>query len=173
MINGTYSNPSRFGSHHSNQMDEFIGAGSYEIADYTYDREHPHQSLTSACVSCHMYSIGFGEPGGPVYGHNFEANLLACEPCHGTQTNFDINSFQTEVQSKLDSLIALICVDPDSIGYPSLTTTEERMAGWAYKFVENDGSLGVHNPDYTMSLLDNAIDFLNSLSSKNKGLAQK
>ena len=39
-------------------------------------------------------------------------------------------------------------------------TADERAAAYAGVFVYDSGSLGVHNPDYANSLLDNAIDFL-------------
>ena len=34
----------------------------------------------------------------------------------------------------------------------------QREAAYALVFVSNDGSLGVHNPDYALDLLDYAID---------------
>ncbi|MBC8276982.1 MAG: hypothetical protein H8E46_02030, partial [FCB group bacterium] len=43
-----------FGPHGSPQMDMFVGAGSYEIAGYTYDREANHQTMDVSCIDCHM-----------------------------------------------------------------------------------------------------------------------
>jgi len=151
-----------FGPHSSPQMDMVMGAGSYEIAGYDYEREHAHIA-NSTCVSCHMTTIPHGEVGGPKRGHDFEVDVsLACDNafCHSGATTPDINGFQTEIQTKLDELIALIGVDPDDLGDPAITTPEQRMAGYAYVFVLNDGSLGVHNPDYALTLLDNAIAFM-------------
>jgi hypothetical protein len=39
-------------------------------------------------------------------------------------------------------------------------TREEREAGYAYFFVTNDASKGVHNSRYARSLLENAINYL-------------
>jgi hypothetical protein len=165
MIAGTY-NPLRFGPHGSPQMDAFIGAGAYEIPGYTYDRDHAHKTMVAeACVTCHMYSANPGTPTA-VYGHTFDADLNTCTPCHGAQTSFDIDGFQTTIQGKMDELIALIGCDPDSLGYPAVTTVEEREAGYAYAFLNNDGSHGVHNPEYALSLLDNAIDYLSPINNK-------
>ena len=51
----------------------------------------------------------------------------------------------------------------DSLGSGTATTPEQRMAAYAYEFVMVDGSRGAHNPAYSMSLLQNAIDYMNSL----------
>lgn len=170
MIAGTY-NPARFGPHGSPQMDAFIGYGAYEIPGYTYDRDHMHTAISEACVTCHMPTWGSG--GSAYTGHDFEAKVEACAACHGTITDFDLNGLQTEVQDKIDQLLDLIGVPADSLGYPNLTTVEEREAGYAVAFLLNDGSLGAHNPAYALSLLDNAIDYLTTAANKQNGWAQK
>ncbi|NIO64794.1 MAG: hypothetical protein GTO28_04525 [Gammaproteobacteria bacterium] len=40
--------------------------------------------------------------------------------------------------------------------------TWQREVAYAAIFVINDGSLGVHNPEYANSLLDNAIAYANT-----------
>ena len=151
-----------FGPHGSPQMDMVVGAGSYEIAGYTYVREGPtsHQSLDVSCVDCHMTTIPHGEEGGPKRGHDFAIDLeLACGTCHGSyQTKFDDQ--QAEIEGLLEQLITAIGVDPEDLGDATISTVEQRMAGYAYVFVMNDGSYGVHNPEYAASLLNNAIDFI-------------
>jgi hypothetical protein len=42
-------------------------------------------------------------------------------------------------------------------------TAEQREALYGAVFVFNSGDFGVHNAKYATSLLDNAIDYLNSL----------
>ncbi len=148
-----------FGPHGSPQMDMFLGTGSYEIEGYDYESGrfggdgHMHQSISGGCVSCHM--VPTGEHEDP--GHSFEPNVSACTGCHGGAADFDINGFQTEIQNKMDQLAALIGVDQEYWGDPDSTTAEQRAAAYAHVFVGNDGSHGVHNPDYAEALLDNAI----------------
>jgi len=162
-----------FGPHASPQTDMFIGAGSYEIPGYTYDGDHPHETLvTDGCVTCHMaFEEAAAGDGAAPEGHtvhNFMPTIDACTQCHPGATDFDINGVQTAVQGKLDQLAGLIgggyadwetlmaTLDDDNVNW----TADERAAAYAGVFVYDSGSLGVHNPDYANSLLDNAIDFL-------------
>ena len=152
-----------FGPHGSPQMDMYLGTGSYELdaSVYNYDRTHTHQNITEGCVSCHMTTRGHSDPLGWKGGHDFEVDVeLACTGCHPGLTTPNYNDFQTWVEGKLAEIEALIPVDPEYWGTADSTTVAQRMAGYAYVFVMNDGSLGAHNPAYTESLLENAIDFL-------------
>jgi len=155
----------RFGPHGSPQMDMFLGSGAYEIAGYNYDRgadnRHRRDDL-DACVTCHMTLVM--EHNREHRVHKFEPNAQeTCSQCHVGTANFDINGVQTEVQALMDTLLARINVAPDSLGSPRLTTMEQRKAAYAYSFVNNDGSKGIHNPAYARSLLNNAIEHLNTL----------
>ena len=155
-----------FGPHPSPQMDMFIGAGSYQITGYVYDGEHGHQGINDACVKCHM--VRETELHGETVQHPFhtwEPTVGNCEPCHIGIPDFDVNGVQTTVQSKLDELAVLF-------GYADWHDLElnwdsqaagvqvwEREAIYAGFFVFEDGSMGIHNPDYALSLLQNAIDY--------------
>ena len=153
-----------FGPHESPQMDEYVGSGCYEIDGYTYERSHSHQSIPQACVSCHMTDVSHGDFQPEVAGHDFMPSLTACQPCHPGLTSFDLNGFQSDVDDMLDELLTAIGVSsPDSLGSATATTPDQRKAGFAYAFVSADASHGVHNPAYTLSLLENAIDYANSL----------
>jgi len=160
-----------FGPHESPQMDEYVGSGCYEIEGYTYERTHAHQSILEACVTCHMTEVSHGEFQPEVAGHTFDPSVTACQGCHPGLTNFDYNNFQTEVEDLLDQLITAIGVPEDSLGSVTAATPDQRRAGYAYAFVSNDASHGVHNPTYTLSLLENAIDFANSLDKGTKPTA--
>lgn len=155
-----------FGPHGSPQMDMFLGAGSYEIEGYAYDGEFGHQNITNACVKCHM--VREVEMHGELQDHafhNFEPNAGNCEPCH-TVTDFDVNGVQTRIMGLMDDLAV-------AMGYADAADMEanfdsqaagveswEREAAYAFFFVLNDGSYGVHNTDYAEDLLNNAIDYL-------------
>lgn len=152
-----------FGPHGSPQMDMFLGAGCYEIAGYTYDGEFGHQNIENACVKCHM--VRQTELHGSLQDHSFhtfEPGVGNCEPCH-TVTDFNVNDVQTTVMGLMDDLaVALGFIDADDMAanFDSEgvgVQVWEREAAYAFFFVLNDGSYGVHNTDYTEDLLNNAI----------------
>jgi len=166
-----------FGPHRSPQMDMYLGVGSYEIDGYDYadSREHSHQNIEEACVKCHMQRKS--EVHGQLQDHSFHTFTPVpvdpdgngtgnCEPCHSTDT-FDINGLQTEIHGKMDTLAQALGYadaadmeanwDTDNVAddFP----TWKREAGYAFYFVFDDGSYGVHNPNYATALLDNAIAY--------------
>ncbi len=155
-----------FGPHSSPQMDMFIGAGSYEIEGYTYDRVHAHQGIDIACVECHMVRevVLHGELQDHAF-HTFEPNVENCLPCHEGIPDFDVNGAQTVIQGKLDQLAVLhgyldfADLEANWDSTDPLVQVWEREAIYAAFFVFDDGSLGAHNPDYANALLDNAIAY--------------
>ncbi|MDP8206335.1 MAG: multiheme c-type cytochrome [Candidatus Electryonea clarkiae] len=167
LANGSFS----FGPHGSPQMDMFVGNGSYEIEGYNYNRMATHQGLEDGCVSCHMTTVPRGEADGPTFGHDFEANIRGCTTCHPGAIEFtDIDmgaGGMAGIDAKLVQLLELIGVDDENdIGDTTLTTYAQREAAYAYAFVKNDGSRGAHNTEYANSLIDNAIDYLNTINAE-------
>jgi hypothetical protein len=148
-----------FGPHGSPQTDLFLGSGSYEIEGFTYDRDHVHNTLSNACVSCHMEQIEVHDRDHMV--HNLQATVTPCQGCHPGLEDFDYNGGVTEINDLMTELENAIGIPIDSLGGGLESTPELRAAGYAYVFVANDGSHGIHNPTYTKSLLQNAIDSLN------------
>jgi hypothetical protein len=161
-----------FGPHHSNQADMFIGAGSYEIPGYEYDRGSPHKTaVQTACVECHM--VREVELHGELQDHSFHTfapNVENCLPCHTLpEGDFDYKGVQTEIHGKLDQVAVLmgyadwdtlvLTLNADNL----LWTVEERQAVYGAVFVYNSHDFGVHNSNYARSLLDNAIHYLESL----------
>ena len=153
----------RPGPHHSPQGDMVSGRGCWETPG-TYVRANQHTGLTDMCVDCHMYSIPMGQTGGPLYGHSFFPDIRKCQTCHTEATNFDINGAQTRIEAKLEELAALLPHDSTGAVMSAMDTLNwtraQREAGYVYLFVENDGSMGVHNIGYADSLLTNAIRYL-------------
>jgi hypothetical protein len=148
----------------------FIGAGSYQIAGFTYDGDHGHQIINDGCPRCHMTFTEEPAPGGAAPDghtvHNFMPDVENCQPCHPGITDFNVNGMQDQIRSKLDQLAVLLgYADWDTLELtlnddnPSMTVAQ-REALYAGVFVFNSGSFGVHNPDYANSLLDNAITYL-------------
>lgn len=152
------------GPHPSPQTDMLAGYGSYEIPGYEYEREANHGTslMPNMCVDCHMYSIPREEEGGPLFGHSFNPDIRKCQQCHTGATDFDIDDVQSDVEELLEELFALLPNNgTELLPFDTLNWTRaEREAGYAYFFVEEDGSHGVHNEEYAKSLLENAIDYL-------------
>ena len=112
------------------------------------------------------------DPLGWKGGHDFEPTPATCTTanCHSAMPeNFDLNNQITEINNLLDQLITAIGEPIDSLGSATATSPEQRMAGYAYMFVLNDGSHGVHNPNYAKALLENAIDFINTYNAAKSG----
>lgn len=163
-----------FGPHHSAQMDMYIGAGCYEIDGATYDTTHSHQYIPNACVDCHMVreTLLHGALQDHSF-HTFEPEVGSCTGCHTGWTDFTpVATFQATITAKLDELAVLF-------GYIDFVDMEEnwdseaigvevwqREAAYAAFFVFDDGSHGVHNPDYAMDLLQNAIDHYAAMDTK-------
>jgi formate-dependent nitrite reductase cytochrome c552 subunit len=159
-----------FGPHHSAQMDMFIGAGSYEIEGYDYDRTSTHQAISHACVDCHM--VRMAEIHGTNQEHSFHSftpEVGSCTSCHVSWTDFSVlEASQTALHDKMDDLAVLF-------GYTDFVDMEEnwdseaegvlpwqREAAYAAFFIVGDGSLGAHNPAYANDLIDNAIAYYQS-----------
>ena len=161
-----------FGPHESPQADMFIGAGSYEIPGYTYTRTSAHQSaVATACVECHMVreALIHGDLTDHAF-HSFEVNTENCLPCHTLpEGDFDYNGVQTTIQGKLDAVAVelgyadwatlLLTLDDDNL----LMTECEREALYGAVFVNASGDMGVHNSSYANSLLDNGLDYLQTV----------
>lgn len=157
-----------FGPHESPQMDTFIGAGCYEIPGYEYDRVAAHKGVLNGCVYCHMVreTESHGELQDHAF-HTFEPTVGNCEPCH-TMPDFNYHNIQTIVAERMDELAGLLgfasaaaFLDEES-GWDSQAPgvqVWQREAAYALVFVNSDGSRGVHNAEYVMDLLDNAIDY--------------
>lgn len=153
-----------FGPHHSNQMDMFLGDGSYEIDSYSYDRDHFHNSFNRrSCVDCHFPTVE--SHGRDHMVHNLEIDWESCDVCHGNTEEF-VDGIHTEIEGLMTQLLDAIGVPFDSLKSATGSTVEQRMAGYAYAFVNDDGSMGAHNPYYARSLLNNAIDFMTTMAAR-------
>lgn len=157
-----------FGPHLSTQANMIAGVGSYKIPGQTYTdttAQHSTSHFPNMCVDCHVVKTGTA----PHYtgrGHTFEPSVTQCAGCHTGATSFDIGGVQTEIHDLMDSLETLILrntelTSMEDVGDTSKSTLAERRAAWAWFFVENDGSFGIHNVNYARTLLTNSINSLN------------
>jgi hypothetical protein len=159
-----------YGPHHGAQANVLEGVGFAEI-DGSTDYPNPgsgHAAAGMTCVACHMYEYDSGDEGGEG-GHTWIPRVAACQTCHAGATDFDINGTQTENQDKLDQLRDLL-VDLGVVEYVEEDEAYEPIPG-TYPMIqvqaffnwiglEEDRSLGVHNPSYYEALLDNSIEAL-------------
>jgi len=148
---------SHWGPHHGPQSGMLLGVAGAGVEG----SPSPHYRMVeNTCVACHMGANG---------SHTFEPDVAACQECHGEEVDsFDIEGLQTEVQAMLDELGELLVAEgvlsetgPD--GHPTVEEAPENVAialfNWIY-VAHEDKSLGVHNPDYTMALLQAGLDAL-------------
>ena len=106
-----------------------------------------------------------------------------CEKCHGDIADFDFGGADWDgdgtvegVQSEIEGLLHDIAVQLPPVGSESVIvtagyTSRELKAAFNYLFVEEDGSMGVHNPKYASGLLLASLDDLDGgIDSDKDGL---
>ena len=159
---------SHWGPHHGPQSTMLLGIGG---AGDVVGFPSAHAMLVNdTCVTCHI---------GDDYTHTFEPAVSACVVCHSDAKNFDIDGVQTEVAALIDQLGDLLLakgslaaeteyeigedgvIEEVVVGYhpvPGDYPAAEAAALWNYIMIAiEDGSLGVHNPGYTKTLLEASI----------------
>jgi hypothetical protein len=167
-----------YGPHHGPQSNVVAGVGFAEIqGSVGYPDAGSNKHLAQAsCTGCHM--AAFGEvnfettPGKPVKinqgGHSFTPSIAACNGCHGTtDTNYDYSGTQTQVAGLLeelrDELVGAHVVEwleADQAYEPIVGTHPMVLAQAYFNWIglEEDRSLGAHNPKYVKALLLNSIE---------------
>lgn len=179
----------RWGPHHSVQADMLIGTNGYEYEGVDYSTSWHGLNIDDGCITCHMADPGtFGGVGGHSFAivnvveDDTLVNLQACTQCHeafdsvnpvfpeGIDTDYDFDGveegIQTEIAGLLDSLGTLL----DAAGLLDLaeeepvggveTSADSAGALYNWLFVFEDQSLGIHNTNYAVQLLQSSIEFL-------------
>jgi hypothetical protein len=150
----------RFNTHYSVQGDVLLGAGDFGVEG----KPGAHYSMVeNTCVGCHM---------GEGQDHNFKPVVTACQACHADAENFDINGYLTEFEEKYAELEAallakgLISANADGTyatvtknadGSPVILDKGPAEALFFYNLVHEDGSEGIHNPNYFNALMEHAL----------------
>jgi len=163
---------------HANPQADFLAAKSafHGVADVSFAWAGPsHLNVQNSCKTCHIDMVEYNPVDGAITGHTFEPTVAACANCHGVITSFDeimaLEDFDGDgavegVQSEVSGLLHLLEVAfidngldttgsdfMGSLGDTLRSTMIVREAGYNYAFIEDDKSLGVHNPDYAIQLL--------------------
>jgi len=171
-----------YGPHHGPQGNLLNGVGFAEIVgDFSYPAAGSanHMDEAARCTGCHMYEYGNGSG-----GHTFNPALDACNTCHeATDTDFNYKNQQTEIEGLLEDLMALLEargvieegteeiyeINQETGVIELVVYTEgyhpvvgmhsmiEAQAFFNWVGIEEDRSLGVHNPEYIKALLENSI----------------
>ena len=155
-----------WGPHHGPQANVLAGVGFEEIpgsAHYPEAGSAPHLTQAS-CTGCHMDEFNAGQG-----GHSFNPSVKACNDCHGTSIDdYNYGGKQTQVHELLTELkvklLDLGVVEgSDEEGYhphPGTYPTLYAQAYFNWIGLEEDRSLGAHNPKYVVALLMNTIEAL-------------
>lgn len=174
------------GFHANSQGPMLLGVGAQEWPAYEYDSQHPHNTWNDEkCITCHMWEKPFeNEENIAVVGHSFNPRIESCNVCHTFLNAEEMEAyklaFQEEVlgllhefetiwpaewKTDVDGVVTLHnrpdTADPPTFDGPPRDDpvgNAYREALWNYLYVEEDHSKGVHNPDYTRSMLQAAID---------------
>lgn len=159
---------SRYGVHHGPQANVVAGLGLFEVG--TVNSNHAHQNIENACVTCHMAEPFGTQSGGHTMfmGYDYhgatELNVAGCLSCHSDEAGLVANT--EELQAEIGVLLAELKVLLDAKGITaegsdnSVNGTYPAVVAGAclnYKAITEDRSLGVHNPTYVKSLLNNCI----------------
>ena len=159
-----------YGPHHGAQGNVLYGAGMAEIpGDIAYPAPGSAAHMDLSCTGCHMGEFDVEENAG---GHTYWPTVGSCTSCHSGLEDFDYNGAQTEVEALLvelrDILLAQgVLTGDEEHGYhpvnerdnPGEATFSMVQAQEFFNWIglEEDRSLGVHNPNYVMALLKNTI----------------
>jgi hypothetical protein len=133
-----------WGPHHGPQSTMLMGiGGSTEGSQSAH-----YQLVADGCPACHM---------GDNANHSFEPDVANCEGCHSGLDTFDYNGVQTAVKDLYAQLGAALqgkgLLDENLTLVPGSYPAAQAAAAWDYEMIGDDGSWGVHNPDYIQSLL--------------------
>ncbi len=168
----------RSAPHHSVQSDVLTASGGMPLEGVTYLITDQHAEITDACVACHLDDSREGPP-----VHTFEPNFSSCgeaEDCHDDPVDVEVvaaadydgdgstEAFQDEVQGLLDALDKALLAElgggayaaergaivfTDEASQTVVPTNELYAATYNKILIEYDGSSGMHNPAFTVGLL--------------------
>ena len=149
-----------YGPHHAPQANFINGLVGYEFGA-VLGVSGPHEAQAS-CVTCHMATTAADTTG----GHTWMPGIEACVGCHPGATDFDINGRVTEIEGLIEDLAAALTtagmmVDGEIVE-DTMYEADSVGAAWNYILIEEDRSMGIHNPDYAEALLNNSINALSA-----------
>ncbi|MBW8323160.1 MAG: hypothetical protein K0M50_00210 [Prolixibacteraceae bacterium] len=163
----------RTGPHHGPQGNVLFGNGFAEIpGSVAYPAKGTADHLTKtggSCVGCHMATFTAKQG-----GHSYIPSVAKCNSCHDGAdiTNYNYGGVQSDVHAKLellrDKLVELGAINKTTVdGVDTYAPADKKsvpmvqaQAVFNYFGIEEDRSLGVHNPKYVRALLVNTLEAL-------------
>lgn len=150
----------RFNTHLSPQADSLLGTVDAATVLGVEGKPGAHYNMVeNTCVGCHF---------GDGANHSFEPQLSTCVKCHADATSYDVNGFQTAFEEKFltleEALVAKGLLTQNADGsfssVPGTYDAQTAAALFTWGYIEEDGSMGVHNPNYFTALIDAALEAL-------------
>lgn len=152
-----YLSSSHASPHYTTMTNTIFGVGGYTAEAGIVMNAHKR----AGCVGCHMGDADDGIDNG---GHTMVPSVVACQQCHSSATDFDIDGRQTAVNEAeevvAEGLVHAGILNEDHGAVVGIYHKDVYEAYWNYKIVHYDASSGVHNPHYTTALLDAAKERL-------------
>lgn len=176
-----------YGPHHGPQADILEGKNAITFGQNIENSAH-FSDVDNTCVGCHMYPTTTDSLGNVILvgSHSFRMsadgvdNVAACKTCHGEigtkfsdkkcyiNGNADLDGngvadgLQIEIQGLMDQLKALLPQDANGnvVITDSSVTLTQAQAAYNYFMIQDDGSLGIHNPRFVFGLLKSSIEAL-------------
>ena len=183
-IKGSFS--STWGPHENTQGDVLWGKNAASFPGSVFI-SGSHKNISGACVGCHMATttdtgtVTHDKVGGHSMNLHYSAtnydHVKGCLGCHPGVTSFDdfmapddfdhdnnIEPWQKEVEGCIKNLrIALPPAGLDSVDWRIIARDSMnlnlRKSYWNYRMISADGSLGMHNPFYTVQVLLASINY--------------
>jgi hypothetical protein len=138
-----------------------------------------HFDLAEQCSTCHMWREDFVSEIAPaISGHTFTVDHKSCLQCHPNPQAL-LSEFEEEIQAGLDDIIERLGAqseweystqggppessDDDNVITQADLPDEIKQVRFLYYYILNDGSMGVHNPDYVRAILERADELLTSI----------
>jgi len=159
----------RFGPHYGVQGTSISGIGFYKVGEGYMNSAHT--GIEDACINCHMASaVGYATGGHTWIMEDEEEglNTNGCLECHtaeeaGTlkeELAVEITDLMTQLGTKLEA--ARIYNPAGTSGYAVKGDYPNKIAGayWNWISIEEDRSLGVHNPKFVKRILEKSIESL-------------
>lgn len=164
---------SRYGMHHSPVAEVLGGKGLFAFSGPATvpGGAHIHGGSSVGCATCHMATAFGAQAGGHTFNMSYDYhgatvdNVAGCmtSGCHSSVTDFSKGGVQADVKAKLDELAGLLRTKGIMAAAPSVSSVSGSFPGSVaaafvnWQVINEDKSLGIHNPDYVLAILTNTI----------------
>ena len=164
---------SRYGPHHGPQAAILWGTGAFELTgSKSYPAAGNNAHINAGCTTCHMAEAFGNQAGGHTFKMTYEYhssevdNIAGCNApgCHSSVEDFEYMGVQTEIEELTDSLQNVLTAAGFLTASGSVVTgtysSDDAGIILNYSFVNEDKSMGIHNPGYVKALLVNSLEYM-------------